>query len=312
MTPRARDMTELVTGATGYVGGRLVERLLGEGRRVRGLARDPSRLAARDGLEPARGDLLSGEGLAEALEGCATAYYLVHSMQAGLNGDFAGRDRAAARNFGEAARAAGVERIVYLGGLLPAGGPHSVHLASRLEVEEILLDAVPGSTALRASIVIGAGSSSFRVLVRLVERLRFLPFPAWHENRTQPIDERDAIEYLARTARVPEAAGESLDIAGPDVVSYGAMIERIADSLGVARTPVRLRARQTPAASAVVAAVTGQPLELVRPLMESLEHDLLPRDERARDLYGMRPRPFDRAVERALREWEQVEELAAR
>ena len=302
---------ELVTGATGYIGGRLMERLLSEGRSVRALARDTSRLLPREGVAAARGDLLSGEGVAQAMDGCATAYYLVHSMEAGSNGDFAGRDRRAARAFGEAARAAGVERIVYLGGLLPAGGPRSPHLASRLEVEEILLDAVPGSTALRASIVIGAGSSSFRVLVRLVERLRFLPFPGWHANRTQPIDERDAIEYLARTPLVPEAAGRSLDIAGPDVVSYGAMIERIAESMGVGRMPLRLRARQTPAASAVVAAVTGQPLELVRPLMESLEHDLLPRDESARELYGVRPRPFDRAVEHALRDWELAEELAA-
>jgi uncharacterized protein YbjT (DUF2867 family) len=302
---------ELVTGATGYIGGRLLQRLLAEGRSVRALARDPSRLTPREGLTTARADLLTGHGLAEALEGCATAYYLVHSMQAGSNGDFAGRDRRAAAAFGEAARAAGVERIVYLGGLLPAGGPRSPHLASRLEVERILLEAVPGSTALRASIVIGAGSSSFRVLVRLVERLRFLPFPGWHANRTQPIDERDAIEYLARTPLVPEAAGRSLDIAGPDVVSYGAMIERIAESMGVGRTPLRLRARQTPAASAVVAAITGQPLELVRPLMESLEHDLLPRDESARELYGLRARSFDRAVEHALRDWELVEELAA-
>lgn len=302
---------ELVTGATGYIGGRLVERLLAEGRDVRALARDPSRIQPRERLHPVPGDLLSGDGLAFALDGCTTAYYLVHSMEAGTNGHFAGRDRRAAGAFADAARAAGVERIVYLGGMVPAGGPQSPHLASRLEVEEILLGAVPGSTALRASIVIGAGSSSFRVLVRLVERLRFLPFPAWHANRTQPIDERDAIEYLARTPLVPAAAGRSLDIAGPDVVSYGAMIERIAESMGVARTPVRLRTRQTPAASAVVAAVTGQPLELVRPLMESLEHDLLPRDEQAPELYGVRPRSFDRAVERALREWEQSEELAA-
>lgn len=289
-----------------------MERLLQGGRHVRALARNPSRLVERENVEAARGDLLSGRGLAEALEGCATAYYLVHSMEAGVNGDFAARDRRAARNFADAARAAGVTRIVFLGGLVPAGGPRSPHLASRLEVEEILLEAVPGSTALRASIVIGAGSSSFRVLVRLVERLRLLPFPAWRHNRTQPIDERDAIEYLARTPLVAEAAGESLDIAGPDVLSYGAMIERIADSMGVGRTALPLRARQTPAASAVVAAVTGQPIALVRPLMESLEDDLLPRDERARELYGIRPRPFDRAVEHALAEWERSEELAAR
>ena len=306
-------MTELVTGATGYVGGRLVDRLLSEGRPVRAMARDPRRLASRADVERVGGDLISGEGLEAALDGCSTAYYLVHSMEASANGaDFASRDRRAAENFASAARAAGVERIVYLGGLLPAGGPRSPHLASRLEVEETLLEGVPGSTALRASIIIGASSSSFRVLVRLVERMRFLPFPAWRDKRTQPIAEIDAIEYLARTPQVPAAAGESLDIAGPDVVSYGAMIERIADIMGVARTPIRLGTSQTPAASAVVSAIVGQPLELVRPLMESLEHDLLPRDDRARELYGLRPRPFDRAVERALREWERVEELAAR
>ena len=306
-------MTELVTGATGYVGGRLIERLLEEGRPVRAMARDPRRLAERPGVEGVRADLLSGEGLEAALDGCSTAYYLVHSMEASVNGaDFASRDRHAAENFAAAARAAGVDRVIYLGGLVPEGGPRSVHLASRLEVEEILLRGVPGSTALRASIIIGASSSAFRLLVRLVERLRFLPFPAWHQTRTQPIAEADAIESLARTPQVAAAAGESLDIAGPDVVSYGAMIERIADIMGVARTPIRLGTTQTPAASAVVSAIVGQPLELVRPLMESLEHDLLPRDDRARELYGIRPRPFDRAVERALRDWERVEELAAR
>lgn len=307
----ARDL-ELVTGATGYVGGRLTDRLLREGRPVRALVRDPSRLAPREGLEVVRGDLLSGEGVAEALEGCSTAYYLVHSMETGAGDDFAARDRRAATTFAQAARAAGVERVVYLGGLVPEGGPRSAHLASRLEVEEILLEGVPGSTALRASIIVGAGSASFRVLVRLVERLRFLPFPAWRDHRTRPIDERDAIEYLARTPQVPGTAGRSLDIAGPDVLSYGEMIERIAESMGVARMPVPLPTSQTPAASAIVAAVTGQPLELVRPLMESLETDLLPRDDRAQELYGIRPRPFDRAVEHALAEWERHEELAAR
>jgi uncharacterized protein YbjT (DUF2867 family) len=165
---------------------------------------------------------------------------------------------------------------------------------------------------LRASILIGAQSSSFRILVRLVERLRVLPFPAWHANRTQPIDERDAIEYLARTPSTPEAAGRSLDIAGPDVVSYGAMVERIAEHMGVSRSPLRVGVTQTPAASAVVAAVVGQPVELVRPLMESLESDLLPRDEEAKRIYGLKPHAFDRAVEHALREWERSEELAAR
>jgi uncharacterized protein YbjT (DUF2867 family) len=303
---------ELVTGATGYVGGALLRRLAGEGRAVRALAREPARLEPAGGVEVVAGDLLGGEGLVRALEGCATAYYLVHSMEAAGDPDFAGRDRRAAENFARAAAEAGVERIVYLGGIAPAG-KSSPHLSSRMEVERILLEAVPGSTALRASIVIGARSASFRVLVRLVERMRVLPLPAWRSNRTRPIDERDVIEFLARTPALPAAAGRSLDVAGPDVLSYGEMIERIAESMGVGRMPVALSRSLTPPASAVVSAVTEQPLELVRPLMESLESDVLPRDsEEAPHLYGIRPRPFERAVEHALAEWESLEPLGAR
>ncbi len=309
---------ELVTGATGYVGGRLMERLMQEGRAVRALARDPSRLREGAGIEVAAGDVLAGHGVREALEGCEAAYYLVHSMEPAAPGssgrdDFADRDRRAAENFAVAARDAGVERVVYLGGIAPTDGPPSAHIASRIEVEEILLDSAPAATALRASIVIGARSSSFRILVRLVERLRVLPLPAWRRNLTQPIAERDAVEFLARTPRVPESAGRSLDIAGPDVVSYGAMIERIAESMGVGRTPLGLGFSLTPPASAVVSAVTEQPLELVRPLMQSLEHELLPRDSaEAPEMYGIRPLSFERAVDRALAEWERNEELAAR
>jgi uncharacterized protein YbjT (DUF2867 family) len=303
---------ELVTGATGYVDGRLLRRLAGEGRPVRALARMAERVERLPGVEAIRGDVLSGTGLAEALEGCDTAYYLVHAMEAADDADFAGRDRRAAELFARAAMEAGIERIVYLGGLAPAGAPSS-HLGSRLEVERILLEAVPRSTALRASIVVGAGSPSFRLLVRLVERLRVLLLPRWRTNRTQPIDERDVIEFLARTPEVPAAAGRSLDVCGPDVMTYGEMIERIAELMGVGRLPVELSVSLTPPASAVAAAVSGQPLELVRPLMESLESDVLPRDAReAARLYGIRPRGFDRAVEHALAEWESLEPLGAR
>lgn len=304
---------ELVTGATGYVGGRLTQRLRRDGRPVRALVRDASRLEPADGVEAVTGDVISGDGVREALEGCRVAYYLVHSMEASDDRDFAARDRAAARTFADAATAAGVERVVYLGGLAPSDKPASPHIASRVEVEEILLEHGPPATALRASILIGARSSSFRMLVRLVERLRLLPLPAWRENRTQPIAERDAVEYLARTPEVAEAAGRSLDVCGPDVVSYGQMVTTIADAMGVGRMPIDLGVSLTPPASAVVSALTDQPLELVRPLMESLESDLLPRDaELAARMYDIHPLSFARAVDRALADWERHEELAAR
>jgi len=293
------------------MGGRVVERLRADGRAVRALARDASRFAPVDGVDVVQGDVLDRETLAAALDGCSSAYYLVHSMEAGVNG-FADRDRLAAESFAAAAAEAGVERIVYLGGLVPEGGPRSAHLASRLEVEEILLAAVPRSTALRASIVIGAHSSSFAILVRLVSSLRLVPLPSWRTKRTQPIFEGDAIEYLARTPDTAEAEGRSLDIVGPEVMTYAEMVERIAEAMGVGRMPLPLPATQTPAASAVVSAVTDQPLELVRPLMQSLEHDLLPRNDDARRIYGLRPHPFDRALDHALRDWERTRSLAAR
>src|SRR3954452_18917373 len=174
---------ELITGASGYIGGRLMKRPVLAGGPVRALAPPPARLAGEP-VEVARGDVLSGEGLEAALDGCHTAYYLVHSMAraAGPNGAFSGLDRRAAENFARAAQVAGVDRVVYLGGIIPEGQATSAHLRSRLEVEQILLDAIPDSVALRASIVIGARSSSFQLLVRLIERLWLVPLPAWRDN----------------------------------------------------------------------------------------------------------------------------------
>src|SRR3954454_18445183 len=305
---------ELLTGATGYIGGRLMRRLIADGREVRALARHPERLAGEP-VQVVEGDVIKGEGLRRGVDGLQKAYYLVHSMAhgAGPNGAFAELDRRAADNFARAAQEAGVDRLVYLGGLVPAGALSSPHLRSRLEVEQILLDAIPDSVALRASIVIGARSSSFQLLVRLIERLRVLPMPAWRENRTQPIDERDAIEYLARAPLTRAAAVWSLDVAGPDVVTYEQMIERIAEAMGVGRVPLGLGVSMTPPAAAVVASLTGLDLQLVRPLMESLEYDLLPRDGHdAAAVLGHRPRRFSRAVEHALAEWETIRRLAAR
>src|SRR3954463_12743201 len=304
---------ELLTGATGYIGGRLMRRLVEDGRDVRALARTRAKRAGEP-VEVVQGDVISGEGLRRAMDGCETAYYLVHSMAhgAGPNGAFAELDRRAADNFARAAQEAGVDRLIYLGGLVPAGALSSPHLRSRLEVEQILLDAIPDSVALRASIVIGARSSSFQLLARRIERLRVLPLPGWRQNRTQPIDERDAIEYLARAPLTPDAAGRSLDIAGPDIVTYAPMLKRIPESMGVGRVPLGLRFSLTAPAAAVVANMTGLDIELVRPLMESLEDDLLPRNGDAVELFGRRPRRFDRAVEHALAEWETMQPLAAR
>jgi uncharacterized protein YbjT (DUF2867 family) len=309
-------MRVLVTGVSGFVGARLVPRLLRDGHELRGFARDPGRVALDVPLVV--GDAVTGAGLEQALEGIDVAYFLIHSMEpvtdpAGTT-DFRARERLAAERFAAAARAAGVQRIVYLGGLVPQDAPPSLHLASRLAVERLLLEALPGSTALRASIVIGAGSRSFRFLVRLIERLPLVALPSWRDHRTQPVDERDVIEALARAAVVPSAAGRSLDVAGPDVVSYGELIERIRDLMLLRRPLWRLRRTPAPAvvASRFAAAIAGEQPELVGPLMAGLASDLLPRDDDAAALLGVRLHALDAAIEHALGEWERSEPLAAR
>lgn len=303
-------MNILVTGITGYVGSRLVPRLQRAGHDVRGFSRSGS---GPPGVPVVSGDAVSGRGLKQALAGIEVAYFLIHSMERSEDGDFEDRERAAADNFAAAAREAGVRRIVYLGGLVPAGGPRSPHLASRLAVEQVLLGATADSVAFRASIVIGAGSRSFRFLVRLVERLPVLAVPAWRTHRTRPIDERDVVEFLARAADNPEIGGLSLDIAGPDTVSYGELIDRIRDLMLVSRPTISFRRLTvTPIASRIAAVIATEEYELIGPLMESLGEDLLPRDDRAAELLGVRLHPLDRAIEHALAEWESTEPLAAR
>jgi uncharacterized protein YbjT (DUF2867 family) len=307
-------MRILVTGVSGFVGARLVPRLRRDGHELRGFARDPGRVAVDVPLVV--GDAVSGSGLDAALEEIDVAYFLIHSMEplTDATSDFRARELMAAERFAAAARAAGVRRIVYLGGLVPRQAAASAHLASRLAVERALLDALPDSTALRASIVIGAGSRSFRFLVRLIERLPLVALPAWRTHRTQPVDERDVIEALARAATVEAAAGRSLDIAGPDVVSYGELIERIRDSMLLRRPLWRLGRTPAPAVvtSRIAAAIAGERPELVGPLMAGLESDLLPRDQDAAALLGLRLHALDAAIEHALSDWERSEPLAAR
>jgi uncharacterized protein YbjT (DUF2867 family) len=304
-------MTILVTGITGYVGSIVAARLVRDGHAVRGFARSPERVALD--VPVVSGDAVTGEGLSEALDGVDVAYFLIHGMEPAGAGPFASREQEAAERFAAAASAAGVTRIVYLGGIVPPGGPRSAHLASRLAVEDILLDAVPGSVALRASIVIGARSRSFRFLVRLVERLPVLAYPAWQSHRTAPIDERDIIELLSRSATSDRVRGMRLDVGGPDLVSYGELIQRIADLLLVDRPGVRFRRLSvTPLASRMAAVIAGERWELVGPLMESLDTDLVPADDRAAQLLEVRLHTLDAAIEHALAEWEREEPLAAR
>jgi uncharacterized protein YbjT (DUF2867 family) len=308
-------MRILVTGVSGYVGSTLAPRLRARGHRVRGLARDVSRVIAAgvDLHELVLGDALAGDALDRALADVDVAYYLLHSMEGAADGAFPEREHRAAERFADAARAAGVPRVVYLGGLVPRQGALSPHLASRLAVEETLLESAPEPIGFRASIVVGARSRSFRFLVRLIERLPVLALPSWREHRTQPIDGRDVLEFLLRAADAPAAlAGRSWDVAGPDRMTYAELIGGIADAMLVARPTVDLGVSLTPLASVLAAAVAGEDVGLVEPLMESLEHDLLPRDDTAADAFGVRLHTFRAAVERALREWEQLEELAAR
>ena len=311
-------MRMLVTGASGAIGADLVPHLARQGHELRAFARTPARVPEPVAAlaEVVQGDAVSGAGLEAALDGVDVAFFLIHSMETvgtGADAGFARRDRAAATAFAKAAVRAGVRRIVYLGGLVPATGRASEHLASRLEVEETLLGASPEAVALRASIVIGARSRSFRFLVRLVERVPVMPLPAWRDNHTQPIDARDVLAYLAAAATSDAVRGPlSVDIAGPDELTYGELVDRIRDALLVGRPALSLPITLTPVASRVAAAIAGEDHERIGPLMAGLEGDLLPRDDRAQALFGVRLHHLGAAIERALREWEATEELAAR
>ncbi|MEU7470225.1 SDR family oxidoreductase [Streptomyces sp. NPDC044984] len=299
----------LVTGASGYIGGRLVPELLEAGHRVRCLARSPGKLRdhpwAGD-VETVRGDVTEAASVAGAMRGVDVAYYLVHAL--GTGSGFEDTDRRAARVFAEQAHAAGVRRIVYLGGLTPKGVPEgtlSPHLRSRAEVGRIFLDAPVPATVLRAAVVIGSGSASFEMLRYLTERLPVMVTPSWVHTRIQPIGVRDVLRYLVGSATMPSDVDRAFDIGGPDVLTYREMMSRYAVVAGLRRRIVLPVPVLTPGLSSHwVGLVTPVPASIARPLTESLRHEVVCHEhDIARyvpDPPGL-PLPFDEALALALR-----------
>ncbi|MGE6736769.1 DUF2867 domain-containing protein, partial [Streptomyces sp. NPDC059900] len=304
----AQGLRCLVTGATGYIGGRLVPELLDAGHQVRCLARTPGKL--RDypwagQAEVVRGDASDAESVGSAMRDIDVAYYLIHALGSGSG--FEETDRKSARIFAEQARAAGVRRIVYLGGLTPEGVPDeelSPHLRSRAEVGRIFLESGVPTTMLRAAVIIGSGSASFEMLRYLTERLPVMVTPSWVSTRIQPVAVRDVLRYLVGSATMPDDVNRGFDIGGPDVVTYRDMMRRYAV---VAKLPHRLILpvpMLSPGLSSHwVGLITPVPASIARPLAESLRYEVICHEhDIARyvpDAPGV-PITFDRALALAL------------
>ena len=265
----------LVTGATGYIGGRLVPRLLDSGFEVRALARNPDKLATvpwRKRIEVVRGDLGDPASLEAAFANVDVVYYLVHSM--GFEKDFATEERRAALNVVSAARRAGVRRIVYLSGLHPEGTELSTHLSSRTAVGEILIASGIETIVLQAGVVVGSGSASFEMIRHLTDRLPVMTTPKWVHNKIQPIAIRDVLHYLVAAATCPVPKSRTWDIGGPDVLEYGQMMQIYAEVAGLRPRRILVLPVLTPRIAALwVGFVTPIPSGLARPLVESLHCD---------------------------------------
>ena len=276
----AGQVSCLVTGATGYIGARLVPRLLDEGHRVRALARDPNKLSGvpwRERAEVGRGDLSELDSLIAAFDGMDVVYYLVHSM--GTSKNFAAEETRAVRNVVTAARRTGVRRVVYLSGLHPENSKLSPHLESRKAVGEALIDSGIEAVVLQAGVVIGSGSASFEMIRHLTDRLPVMTTPKWVHNRIQPIAVRDVLYYLVAAARAHVPSSRTWDIGGPDVLEYGDMMRVYAKVAGLHRRYLIVLPFLTPTiASLWVGTVTPMPPGLARPLIESLECDAVMRN----------------------------------
>ncbi|MFP3870696.1 MAG: NAD(P)H-binding protein [Syntrophobacteria bacterium] len=301
----------LVTGASGFVGGRLLAALSARGIEIRCLVRSVEKIRRRirpeAAVELATGDLLKPETLGKALEGIEVAYYLVHSMggrSIGENKVFAERDRRAAQNFRQAADREGVERIIYLGGLGETGDHLSKHLASRQEVGRILQSGPVQTTILRAPTIMGAGGAPFEMLRSLVERLPVMVCPRWIETRAQPIDIMDMVGYLMGCLGEPATAGMSFDVGGPDILSYREMMETYARVRGLKRVIITVPVLTPRLSTYWINLVTPVPSGVVNPLVEGLKNEVICRDNRIRQLIPIKLTPFEQAICNALGEME--------
>jgi uncharacterized protein YbjT (DUF2867 family) len=292
----------LVTGSTGYIGGRLVPRLLEMGYRIRCLVRDPARLQGRpwqSNVEIVAGDMLQPDTLAPAMQGVSAAYYLVHSLAGGS--DFHQRDLDAARNFGVAAQAAGIERIIFLGGLAEAAPGLSEHLRSRQQTGDSLRSAGVSVTEFRAGVIVGSGSLSFEMIRYLTERVPVMICPRWVYTRTQPIGIREVLEYLATALAVPESSGHIIEIGGADVVTYGDMMMIYAEVRDLKRWMVSVPVLTPRLSSYWVNLVTPIPAVIARPLIEGLRNESIVHDSSAQQLFPhIQPAGYHTTVERAI------------